>query len=146
MSNSVLCRVFRCKNPACEMLMLLPLDKLLRLSVHPADPSTCAPAVVLLCHRCKQITTYSAQGDSSDRFGVDQTVSQDRTEAMDRLAWLRCEEETCEIRLPLIETWSQATTVEPQADQREANAVGLRTGWTDLFCPNRHPIPFPQTR
>jgi hypothetical protein len=146
MSDSVLCRVFHCKNPKCEMLMLLQLDKLLQLSMHPAAPSTCAPAVVLLCHRCKQIKTYSVQEDSSEQFGEDHWVSQDRTEAMDRLTWLRCEEETCGIRLPLVETWNQASTAEFQAGQREANAKRLNDGWTDLFCPEGHRIPFPQTR
>jgi hypothetical protein len=123
-----------------------PLDRLLQLSIHPAAPSTYAPAVMLLCHHCRQIKTYSVQEDSSEQFGVDQKVFEDRTEAIDRSTWIQCEEETCLVHLPLIETWSQTTTIERQMRQHEANAEGLKNGWSDLFCPNGHPIPFPQTR
>jgi hypothetical protein len=74
--------------------------------------------MVLFCGRCKHIGTYSIQADSFAL--VDE--SRDHTEAMRRLGidWLRCEEKTCEIRLPLIETWSAAFD-RPAADERRVD-------------------------
>jgi hypothetical protein len=146
MDGPILRRVFQCKNQKCGTLLRLPLDRLSQLSMHPATPSICASAVALLCHRCKQIRTYSLEASSSDHVGEDRRVSLAQTEGLDRLVWLTCEEETCEIHLPLLETWNQITTPERIAKQHEANAEALKKGWTDLLCPKGHPVLFPQTR
>jgi len=138
MTEPTLCRLFFCKNERCGKPMLLPLDKLLQLIVDPADPSIRASAIAAICHWCRQIKKYSLDPNSSDRSGEDRLVPLDQTEAMNRLAWLKCGEESCTSRLPLIET-SIASTVP------ELHAANIRDlEWTDLTCPNLHPIPYPQ--
>ena len=122
--------------------MQLPLDTLLQLIADPADPSKDVLAIAVLCHRCSQIETYSLAADSSDRAAEDRLVGLDRTEGMNLLKWLQCDEATCQSHIPLIETWSNAIPHEEQGSIRLANLKEF--GWTGLFCPNGHPVPFPQ--
>jgi hypothetical protein len=141
MDDAVLCRVFQCKNPQCETLMQLPLDKLLRLTVDPTAPSTRSSAIAPICPQCTQIYTYSLLPNSSDRYSEDRLVSRDRAEEMDRLPLLECVVETCKTRLPLIAVWTPTTTIE----QREANIQKIN--WSELqslTCPNGHQIRYPQ--
>ena len=144
MAEAIPCRLFLCKNPECSALMMLPVDRLLQLIVDPTDPSKDSSVIAVLCHRCSQIKTYSVLLDSSDRAGEDRLVRPDHSEGMNLLTWLKCEEESCTDRVPLIETWSNATTLELQGKIREANAQKIE--WTHMTCPNGHPIPYPYIR
>jgi hypothetical protein len=64
------------------------------------------------------------------------------SEGVNRLAWLKCGVESCKDQVPLIETWSNATTLEMQGKIREANAQKIE--WDAMTCPNGHPIFYPQ--
>lgn len=141
MNETTLCQHLHCKNLRCKTLMRLPLDKLSQLTIDPADPTTHASAIALICPHCTQIYTYSLQSDSTDRACEDLLVSRERAEGMNLLKLLECEEGTCQTCLPLIDVWSPTATIE----QREVNSK--RVNWNELqslTCPNGHPIPYPQ--
>jgi len=142
MTDSVLCRLFLCKNPKCGKPMRLPLDTLSQLIVDPEDPSKDALSIAVLCHRCSQIGTYSLAANSSDRFGADRLVSRDQAEDMSPSVWLKCAVETCTPRTPL------TVTLTPASDRAEGyigrELTSLTMEWHKLFCANGHPIPYPQ--
>jgi hypothetical protein len=145
MPDTILCRFFLCRNPECGKPLRLPLETLLWLTANPADPSIRASAIAVLCHHCTRINSYSLLQNSSDRVDADQFVSPDRSAGINLLKWLRCDEETCKSRLPLIETWSQVTTHVRQMELLEENMK--KVNWDELStltCPEVHQIPFPQ--
>jgi len=145
MPDTISCRFFLCRNPECGKPMRFPIEALLRLTVDPADPSIRASAIAVLCHHCTQIKRHSLLPNSSDQFDADRFVLQDRSVGMNLLGWLRCDEETCKSRLPLIETWSQTITSVRQMELREENMK--KVNWDELStltCPGVHLIPYPQ--
>jgi hypothetical protein len=121
--------------------MKLLTGRLLQLIVDPEDPSIHASAIALLCHHCMTIKRYSLAPDSPDQCGRDHLVTLDRTSGMSRAIWLKCGEESCKARLPLIFVSIHPTTDEPLKSSEKDPFP-----WDDLTCPNGHPIPFPQTR
>jgi hypothetical protein len=145
--QSIRCDVFRCKNqPQCGISLRLPVDRLSSLLVHSSDPSTPATAVALICPYCQHIDTYSIQADSLGPVDADR----DQTQAIERMTWLRCGEQTCELYLPLIGMWGQAFAPAREAEQRMSNMAVLERavdeGRSNLHCLMGHPIPLPQTR
>ena len=142
MIDSTPCRLLFCKGPECGKLMKIPTGTLLQLIADPEDPSIHASAIAVLCPHCRTIRRYSLQPNSPDWCGEDHLVSLDRISSMSRPTWLKCGEESCKARLPLISVWSPATNHEPL----EANAQDPFPWDSDLVCPNGHPIPYPQTR
>ena len=122
--------------------MRLPRERLLQLIVDQSDPSKDVPEIAVLCHHCKQIEKYSLAENSSGHVGAGRLEPLDRTVGLNLLLWLKCADYTCTSRLPLLETWSQATSPEVLYDRRIANIREL--SWSDLLCANGHPIRYPQ--
>lgn len=121
--------------------MKLPSETLRLLIADPEAPSTHACAIAVLCCHCMKIERHTLGPDSPDDCGEDHLVPQGRISGVRLAARLKCDEETCKARLPLIVVWDPATTREPLAANADATFP-----WGDLTCPSGHPIPFPQSR
>jgi len=98
-----------------------------------------APAAIVACRQCKQvqICQYSEPTDA-ERPVLGRVVSQSPRGDTVLCTWLKCDEETCHILLPVFAQWNSATSEE---ERRGDIATWL---WDGLHCPAGHSISAPR--
>jgi hypothetical protein len=123
------------KCPWCGAALSPHADTLGRLiASRNCEPRGAVP-LALACRQCFRLGTYQAGHSDSNPFPIGpQRLEEPKPEGWDLVGWLKCTEAICELRLPLLAAWSDATTV------KERKADITKWIWEDLVCPARHPI------
>jgi hypothetical protein len=125
--------IWRC--PWCGATLSPHAETLRRLiTSRDSEPREAVP-LALACPQCFRLGTYQAGHSDSNPFPIGaQRLEEPKAAQWDLVGWLKCIDATCELRLPLLARWSEATTV----SERKADIA--KWVWDDLVCPAWHPI------
>lgn len=119
----------------CGTAMSLHADTLWRLVTSRDRELRGAVPLGLACPQCSRLGTYQSGHSDNNAFPVSaQRWEKSRPEEWDLVGWLKCEEAICELRLPLLASWTISTTLEA----RKADIAEWH--WEDLKCPAGHSI------
>jgi hypothetical protein len=119
----------------CATAMSLHADTLWRLITRrDREPREAVP-MGLACPQCARLGTYQSGQSDINPFPIGiQRWEEGRPEEWDLVGWLKCEEASCEFRLPLLAHWDASTTL------KERKADVARWRWEELRCSAGHPI------
>lgn len=122
----------------CASQIPLPTEKIRWLFYDPVSQPNDRDAAAVVCPRCWRIDKYTLH-KRSEGYNRDNMVIPMRRLADVLFAEpLRCVEETCNTRLPLIAMWKPTAT----AKERKANIETWN--WEGLVCPLGHRIEKPE--
>jgi hypothetical protein len=114
---------FSCGN--CRLPMKLPLHTLLQPFEDQATKPTDVPLIALQCPRCKTVERESRSTEAGPQ--VAETAPQ-----WEVAEWLKCEEASCILLLPLFAAWSDTTS--PRERLNDVLAWRFRS----VTCPAGH--------
>ena len=127
--------------PNCRERILLPHESLVSMHKLRLSQTSDIPHVAFPCPHCKQLRAYSLHPNSpAEAENSDVILIPPPGIPLLCLAWLRCVEETCEIRVQLLAPWNETTTVEERKSDID---IWI---WDHLLCPQGHSIRKPNFR
>jgi hypothetical protein len=119
--------------------MWLPAQKIQQLFAYPEYRPNDVDVIAVVCASCKHAETYFLHRKSANHNPKDQVVLAESPRYGDiyLAANLRCEVESCKLRVPLFAHWS----VDLSADQRLVDTTHWKA--VALVCPNGHALHLP---
>ena len=124
--------------PSCRHAIQLPLETL-ATAFGPEEARTRdSEPVAAVCNYCKQARNYDLAVRRTNPGWVP-LVGLDPSSMWRNVGWLRCEDEACELRLPLFAPVNRYISTEERIEAAKAWM------WDGLHCPAGHPIQKPQS-